>query len=918
LNQFSRRVGVEFYGDNTSLLASNAENISAIKEFGDISAATQRKLTETTLLGTTKRIQATRASVAEFQLASDSFVKGSDAQIAAAYQLGIAQKRLAVLTGETAVESAAFSSRAKTTERDFGKTTRGILAGSGAFTSLGRSLAFASGGFLLFASGAAAIRGSIKAAQAEVVAQKQVARQLQTSGKSWQQYGTQIDAALLKESHLAGFTKADLLTAFGFLVRIGGNVSKSLKLTGLAADIARARTISLSSASLALAKALGGSATALRRLGIIVPKHVTTTQALAFVTAKFAGQAQAGTTATEKFRATLTDAGSTIGRSLLPAVNRLATSLSNWLAKMNESGRLQKDINEITLVSGKLFHALGVVIGQVDKVTGSFANTLKILLGVYGVSKIVAVSTAVKGLATSWGLVAKSAGEAAAAETAALGAGGAGGAAAGASRQFAVNSAGVATQFTAAGEGAAAGGLASRLRGLAPKAGELAPLTIPAILLLTDTKVTANAKKELHDFIHGSVGDGLKSGLSAGLAAAKRLGFITANNIISPVGGVLPIAGLKAFFAGRPSAAPPLIGPINQFGAGGIPSAFQSGFPLTPGRGGGRGGGAAQPVTQWATFQLRIADQVAQAQASLTKTTADDVAAAKRIIAHIKQVIAAGHLKGAALVTAIQAEAGAVSTIQSIAQAAAAKRQAAAAKALAAASSYNVPAALQLAQAKLQAFGKDQTQILHEIIASAEKAIKSGHKNTQGLIAAYNAISAARSQLAQNTIQDFQTSARLTLDLAREQAFGLSTTATLEKMKKAILKWLHSAKRTIAQQTDAYNQLAAINSQLGQTVGQALGGFRQASTRALTAGLGLTDAQRRALRARLSQLGPGGTIPGSGVGAAGFVIGTDGRPLIVHTHVNIDGKRVANNVTRHQQRHRRRNPHQRRGPNAGG
>jgi hypothetical protein len=34
--------------------------------------------------------------------------------------------------------------------------------------------------------------------------------------------------------------------------------------------------------------------------------------------------------------------------------------------------------------------------------------------------------------------------------------------------------------------------------------------------------------------------------------------------------------------------------------------------------------------------------------------------------------------------------------------------------------------------------------------------------------------------------------------------------------------------------------------------------------------------------------------------------------------VNIDGKRVANNVTRHQQRHRRRNPHQRRGPNAGG
>jgi hypothetical protein len=331
----------------------------------------------------------------------------------------------------------------------------------------------------------------------------------------------------------------------------------------------------------------------------------------------------------------------------------------------------------------------------------------------------------------------------------------------------------------------------------------------------------------------------------------------------------------------------------------------------------GGGGGGPQPVTQWASFQLRIADQVAQAQASLTKTTADDVVAAKAIIAHIKQVIAAGHLKGSALVQALQAEAGAIGTIQSAAAAAAAKRQAAAAKALAAASTYNVPIALQLAQAKLQAFGKSQTEVLHEIIRAAEKAIKSGSKNAQGLIAAYNAIASARSALQSGTVSNFVTSAKLTLALAREQAFGLPTTQTLEAMKKAILKWLHSAKRSVAQQTDAYNQLAAINSQLGSSVTALLGGFKQASTRALTKGLGLTPDQRRALRARLSQLGPGGTVPGSGIGAAGFIIGTDGRPLIVHTHINIDGKRVADNTTRHQQKRRRRNSHQRRGPNAG-
>jgi hypothetical protein len=853
--------------------------------------------------------------VAEYQIASDSFVKGSDAQIAATYQLGIAQKRLAVLTGETSVATGAFAGKSKTAERDLGKTTRGLLAGSGAAASLGRSLAFASTGFIAFAAGATLIRGSIKAAQDEVVAQKQVAQQLRTSGKSWAQYGTQISAALLKESHLAGFTKSELLTAFGFLVRIGGNVQKSLKLTGLAADIARARTISLQSASLALAKALGGSATALRRLGIIVPKHVTTTQALAFVTQKFAGQALAGTTATEKFHATLVDTGAVIGRDLLPAFNRLLTNISNWLAKMNETGRLQRDINDVTKITGKLFHALGVVIGQVDKVTGSFANTLKILLGVYGVSKIAAVSNSVKGLASSWGLVAKAATDAAAAETAAVTEGGA---AAGASKV--ILPAGVKGIGASAAAGAAAGGRFGRFARILPRAGEGGPVAIAAILLLTDVKVTSNAKRELFDLIHLNVRDGLKSGLSAGLAAAKRLEFITAHDIVSPFGGVLNIDAFKALVTGakNQTPAPRLIGPINQFGAGGIPSAFQSGFPLTPRAGGGAGGaGGKQPIIQWAQFQLRIADQIAQAQASLTKTTTDDVAAAKAIIAHIKRVIASGHLHGGALVAAIQAEAGAISTIQSAAQAAAQKAQAAAAKALAAASTFNVPEALQLADAKLQAFGKSETAVLHQIIAAAEKAIRSGKKNTQGLIAAYNAIASARQQLASGS-NLFTIPAKLTLALAKEQALGLPTTATLQAMKKAILKYLHSAKRSIAQQTDAYNQLASINQQIGQGITSALGGFKQASTKALTKGLGLTPAQRRALRARLSQLGPGGTIPGTGVGAAGFIIGTDGRPLVVHTHINIDGKRVADNTTRHQHRHRRRNPSQRRGPNAGG
>src|SRR5262249_59226059 len=128
-------------------------------------------------------------------------------------------------------------------------------------------------------------------------AQRAADQQLRTSGKSWAQYGGTIDKVLLKEGHLAGFTRTELLGAFTFLLRVGGNVRRSLNLVGLAADVARGRNISLQAASIALSKALGGSATALRRLGIVVPNNVTKLQALEYVQRKFTGQAEAGTTA---------------------------------------------------------------------------------------------------------------------------------------------------------------------------------------------------------------------------------------------------------------------------------------------------------------------------------------------------------------------------------------------------------------------------------------------------------------------------------------------------------------------------------------------------------------------------------------------------------------------------------------------
>jgi hypothetical protein len=163
-------------------------------------------------------------------------------------------------------------------------------------------------------------------------------------------------------------------------------------------------------------------------------------------------------------------------------------------------------------------------------------------------------------------------------------------------------------------------------------------------------------------------------------------------------------------------------------------------------------------------------------------------------------------------------------------------------------------------------------------------------------------------------------------------------------MKAALERALKSARGNIQKQIDIYNQIASINQQLSSGVSTAYGDFKKASVKALTAGLGLTQAQRRAEEARLSRVGPGGTVPRGGTTAEGFIIDPEtGRPIHRHRrprsgrgdyrtasaaggpvpveatidlNVYIDGKHVETTVTRRQQRTRRHNPSSRRGPNA--
>jgi hypothetical protein len=379
----TRRAEIEILGDASSFAKAARESaVVANSLAGDMD-----KLAVKTKASANAQIQASlrkdarlREEIAAYKLVAASAEKGSREQIVAANLAERAQHRLAGSYSVTAHESARLSSSSRSAERDIGRATRGALAGSGVFRGFGRSLAFASGGFLAFATAGQFVRTSIDAAKDAAVTQRQLAAQLAATGQSFGVYRDEIEKTDSRLSALSGFTKDDLDKSLTTIVRSTGNVSKALRDNALAANIARARHIDLAAASTIVAKVEAGNIGILRRAGIQVGKNATVEQALAVARARFAGQAAAGTTAQERFGAVLHNTEEIIGTGLLPTLNKYLTSASRWLQQMNESGKLQKDVATATRQFSSALHDVAAVVKGIDKVTGSFKNTLELIL----------------------------------------------------------------------------------------------------------------------------------------------------------------------------------------------------------------------------------------------------------------------------------------------------------------------------------------------------------------------------------------------------------------------------------------------------------------------------------------------------------------------------------------------------------
>jgi hypothetical protein len=262
------------------------------------------------------------------------------------------QELKVVISGDAKQLNRVLSSADKGLDK-LGKQTR--------VTSTLTSKGFA--GMRIAAVGAAGAFGGLAIAGRSVVnaaveAEKSQARlqaQLKASDISYRAHAKEIDAVIQRHSRLAGLDDEDLQDAFTSIIRTTGNVSKSLRLVGLASDFARGRQIDVAKAGDIVAKVAGGNVGVLGRYGVKLREGASASEALAALQRKFAGQAEAyGRTnagAADRAAVAYENLKETLGNALAPVVGNLSNRFARFVTQMQtgtgEGGRFAATLKDI-------------------------------------------------------------------------------------------------------------------------------------------------------------------------------------------------------------------------------------------------------------------------------------------------------------------------------------------------------------------------------------------------------------------------------------------------------------------------------------------------------------------------------------------------------------------------------------------
>lgn len=206
------------------------------------------------------------------------------------------------------------------------KVLQGITGETGKMESKWKLAGAAIGAVSTVAIGALSEMAREGAADAAAMEAVKVATE--NAGGSWDVASGQVETYLTKMRDLAAVDDAELKPALAGLIAVTGDYTESLELSSLAADVARGKNISLQSAADLVGKVAQGNLGTLSRYGIVLDENATSTEALAELQKRFAGQAEAYGATTQGQIESLTikigDWREEIGNTLGPAQGFIA------------------------------------------------------------------------------------------------------------------------------------------------------------------------------------------------------------------------------------------------------------------------------------------------------------------------------------------------------------------------------------------------------------------------------------------------------------------------------------------------------------------------------------------------------------------------------------------------------------------
>jgi len=190
--------------------------------------------------------------------------------------------------------------------------------------------------------GAKLVKGAVQfgkeiaqSAAEDEAAWAKMAQAVENTGASYDVAGEAIGDYVNRQMLNTAFSEDQQLEAIQKLTEMTGDYGEALDLTSIAMDMSAATGQDLASAAQLVGRVAAGDTTLLKRYGIIVEEGATATEALATVSAKYAGQAQLmGDTALGS-SAKLTNAWGEVkdalGTALSPAIGDIQTKLAEFL-----------------------------------------------------------------------------------------------------------------------------------------------------------------------------------------------------------------------------------------------------------------------------------------------------------------------------------------------------------------------------------------------------------------------------------------------------------------------------------------------------------------------------------------------------------------------------------------------------------